>query len=129
MALYYAKDGGVYRGISFGNDISLTHVLFVDDVIMVTDGSEQYLSSLYEILLVYCKAFGLQINEKKSALYYSGLDEYEIITLQNIFSFSVVTIENGMKYLGFHIKPCRYFLKDWDWLIEKVEKRIMNWSF
>ena len=67
--------------------------------------------------------------KKKSALYYSGLDEYEIITLQNIFSFSVVTIENGMKYLGFYLKSCRYFLKDWDWLIAKVEKMIMNWSF
>ena len=80
-ALYCTKDDGVYRGISFGNDISLSHVLFVDDIVMVTDGSEQYLSSLYEILLVYCKASGMQINEKKSALYYSGLDEYEIITL------------------------------------------------
>ena len=87
---------------------------FVDDIIIVTDGSEQSLSSLYEILLVYCKASSMQINEKKSALYYSGLDEYEIITLQNIFSFSVLTIENGMKYLAFFLKPCRYVLKDWD---------------
>ena len=39
-ALYCAKDEGIYRGISFGNNISLTHVLFVDDVIMVTDGLE-----------------------------------------------------------------------------------------
>ena len=64
-ALYCAKDGGVYRGISFGNDISLSHVLFLDDIGMVTDGFEQYLSSLYEILLVYCKASGMQINENK----------------------------------------------------------------
>ena len=63
-ALYCAKDGGVYPGISFGNGISLSHVLFVDDIVMVTDGSEQPLSSLYEILLVYCKASGMQINEK-----------------------------------------------------------------
>ena len=103
-ALYCAKDDGVYSGISFGNDISLTHVLFVDDVIMVTDGSEQSLSYFYEILLVYCKASGMQINDKKYALYYSGLDEYEIITLQNIFSFPVLTIENGMKYLCFFLK-------------------------
>ena len=74
-ALYCAKDEGIYHGISFGNNISLTHVLFVDDVIMVSDGSEQYLSSLYEILLIYCKASGMQINEKKSALYHSGLDD------------------------------------------------------
>ena len=34
-----------------------------------------------------------------------------------------------MKYLGFHRKPCRYLLKDWDSSIAKVEKRIKNWSF
>ena len=56
--------------------------------------------------------FGMQINEEKSTLYHYGLDEYEIITLHNIFSFSVVKLENGMKYLGFHLKPCRYLLKD-----------------
>ena len=33
-----------------------------------------------------------------------------------------------MKYLGFYLKPCRYLLKDWDWLIAKAEKRIMLWS-
>ena len=34
-----------------------------------------------------------------------------------------------MKYLGFYLKPRGYYLKDWDWLIAKVEKRIMNWSY
>ena len=38
-ALLSAKSNGVFRGISFGNDISLTHVLFVDDIVMITDGS------------------------------------------------------------------------------------------
>ena len=105
--LIKAKECGVFHGISFGNDISLSHVLFVNDIVMVIDGSEQYLSSLYEVLLVFYKAFGMQINEDKSAMYYSGLDESELITLHNIFYFSVVKLENGMKYIGFHLKPCK----------------------
>ena len=68
----------------------------------------------------------MQINEDKFCLYYSSLDDYEIITLWNSFLFSAIKLENGMKYLGFHIKLCRYLLKDWNWLIAKVEKRIMN---
>ena len=43
--------------------------------------------------------------------------------------FSVGKIEKGMKYLVFHLKCCKYLLKDWDWLIAKVERRIRNWSF
>ena len=124
-----AKDCGFDHGISFDNDISLSHVLFVDDIFMVTNGTEQSLSSLFEVLLIFCKASGMKINGDKSALYFSNLDETEIITIHNIFAFSVVKIENGMNYLGFQLKCCRYLLKDWDWLIAKVENMIRNWSF
>ena len=117
---------GYYHGLSFGNDISLTHVLFVDDIIMIIDGTKQSLSTLYEVLMVFCKAFGMKINEDKSALYFSNLNEIDIITIQNIFNFPVLKLENGMKYLGFNLKCCRYLIKDWDWLIAKVEKRIRN---
>jgi hypothetical protein len=33
-----------------------------------------------------------------------------------------------MKYLGFCLKPNGYRLVDWNWLIEKVDKRINNWT-
>ena len=53
-ALLFAKECGDLHGISFGNDISLSHVLFVDDIVMVSDGSEQFLLTLpetYELFL------------------------------------------------------------------------------
>ena len=69
------------------------------------------------------------INVNKSALLYSKLDDADLITMQNIFSFIVTKLEFGLKYLGFVLKPCRYYNKDWDWLVVKVEKRIKNWIF
>ena len=96
---------------------------------MVSDGSEQSLSTLYEVLQIFCKASGMLINEEKSSLLHSGLDESELITLRNIFSFSVAKLKVGLKYLGFHLKPCRYLMKDWDWLVAKVEKRIKDRIF
>ena len=119
---------GAYWGISFGNNITLTHVLFVDDIVMIIDGYAQSLSTLYEILMDFSKASWMVINEDKSSFYYYGLDDTELISLQTIFSFIVLKIESGMKYLGFHLKPCSYLLKYWDWLIAKVEKRVKNWS-
>ena len=38
-AILDLKDHGVYNGLSFGNGITLTHVLFVDDIVLVFDGS------------------------------------------------------------------------------------------
>ena len=127
--LLAAKASGDFHGISFGNDITLTHVLFVDDIVMVSDGSEQSLSTLYDILQTFCKSSGMMINEDKSTLLHSKLDDAELITVQNIFCCTADKIEFGLKYLGFFLKPCRYYNKDWDWLVVKVEKRIKNWSF
>ena len=77
----------------------------------------------------FTKTFGMLINEEKTSFYYFGLDDTELISLQNIFSFTVLKIDSAMKYLGFYLKPCKYLLKDWDWLIAKTEKRIKNLSF
>ena len=100
-ALLSAKASGYFHGISFGNDITLTHVLFVDDIVMVYDGPEQSLSTLYGILQNFCKASGMMTNVDKSTLLYSKLDDVELITVQNIFSFTVDKIEYGLKYLRF----------------------------
>ena len=80
-ALLSAKASSDFHGISFGNDITLTHVLFVDDIVMVFDDSEQSLSSLYEIMQTFCKDFGMLINVDKSALLYSRLDDVEFATV------------------------------------------------
>ena len=69
-AILFAKDCGTYHGLSFGNDIVLTHVLFVDDIVMVNNGSKQSLSTLYEILMIFCKASGMKINDDKSSLFF-----------------------------------------------------------
>ena len=61
-AFLSAKECGAFKGITFGNNITLSHVLFVDDIVMVSDGYKLSLSTLYEVLMVFCKAFGMVIN-------------------------------------------------------------------
>ena len=80
-ALMNVKECGLYHGISFGNEVTLSHVLFVDDIVIIIDGTKQSLSSLFEVLLNFCKASGMKINEDKSSLYVSNLDESEVISL------------------------------------------------
>ena len=72
-ALLSAKNNGIFRGISFGNKLSLTHVLFVDDIVMITDGSAQSLFMLYEILMDFTKSSGMMINENKSSFYHLSI--------------------------------------------------------
>jgi hypothetical protein len=38
-------------------------------------------------------------------------------------------MDEGVKYLGFHLNPNKYKKSDWAWLIRKVESRIDSWVF
>jgi hypothetical protein len=38
-------------------------------------------------------------------------------------------LDEGVKYLGFNLKPDKYKKSDWAWLIQKVESRIDSWVF
>jgi hypothetical protein len=48
--------------------------------------------------------------------------------LKTTFNIQFISIDKGMKYLGFYLKPNNYRVADWKWMIQKVEKRIGNWS-
>ena len=37
-------------------------------------------------------------------------------------------ISSGFKYLGYYIKPLGYRVSDWNWMIQKYEKRICHWT-
>ena len=42
--------------------------------------------------------------------------------------FIRASLDEGLKYMGFILKPNNYLKKDWLWLIEKLEKRLHAWS-
>ena len=44
------------------------------------------------------------------------------------FPFLWVPLDDGLKYLGFFLKPNNYLKKDLVWLIEKLEKILHSWS-
>jgi hypothetical protein len=38
-----------------------------------------------------------------------------------------LTIEDDLKYLGFHLKENLYMKGDWQWLIAKIERNLNTW--
>ena len=48
--------------------------------------------------------------------------------MREIFQFPNRNLDEGVKYLGFHLKPNSYKKIDWVWLLSKIEKRIGAWS-
>jgi hypothetical protein len=70
---------------------------------------------------------GMQINERKSTLSFQNMEEDEVEIDMTLFPFEIRPIDEGLKYLRFHHKPNCYKV-DWMWMLEKLEKRLNNWS-
>ncbi len=77
------------------------HLLFADDVLIFCSGSRRDSTSVREILYLFSKATGMEINVNKSTLCTHRLSEEEIIDFRGSFPFLVIDIEAGLKYLDF----------------------------
>ena len=63
-----AKRLRTFRGIQIALDLQLTHLLFLDDVLIFCYGSARELNTLSEILNLFSIANGMEINVSKSTL-------------------------------------------------------------
>jgi hypothetical protein len=84
---------------------------------------------LTNIVDQFRKSIGMQINEHKSTISTSAMTEQEVELYKSTFNYEHKPFDEGMKYLGFHLKPNNYRKVDWAWLIAKLEKRLKAWSF
>lgn len=61
-----AKRNGDISGLKITEQFSLTHLLFVDDILIFLNGSVRDIIALNDILMLFCKATGMEINKDKS---------------------------------------------------------------
>lgn len=118
---------GRITGIKITENCSLTHLLFVDDVLIFLNGSLADSSSLQYVFDLFQMATGMIINIHKSSLTEIGCTQHEVFYIRQRFPFPPHQMEEGLKYLGFRIKHGGYKIADWTWIIAKVEKRLNIW--
>jgi hypothetical protein len=63
------------KGIRLGIHISLTHPLFIDDVILFVDGSLRDANIIHGSLVLYCKANMTEVNDKKTSIMFHRVVE------------------------------------------------------
>lgn len=111
------------------NDLCyLTHLLFVDDVLIFLDGSIRDSASFANVLSLFYRATGMMANHGKSTITLAHTSIQESRYAQQHFPYSILPLDQGFKYLGFWIKPLCQKIVDWIWLVIKLEKRLSNWS-
>jgi hypothetical protein len=115
-------------GILVARGIRITHLLFVDDVVLFGIGSKSEWETYKKVLDLFCKATGMAFSIQKSVFLEAGWEVEQLDWLKELLPFEVRSVDEGFKYLGFHIKPNCYSRADWVWLEKKFEKRIVHWT-
>lgn len=82
-----------------------THNLFVDDVLLFARLCRFTWHIMYEIILLFQRATGLYVNESKSSFHYGKDENGEMEYISQLFNIRAVSIKEGFKYLGYHLKP------------------------
>lgn len=72
-----AKRSGNISGLKIMENFDLTHLLFVDDILIFINESVRDTTSLNEILHLFCSATGMEINRGKSSISLSGCTNHE----------------------------------------------------
>ena len=123
-----ARRNGLIRGIQISSSLALTHLMFVDDVILLGEGTLQEWAAFDVILETFCKASRMSISLSKSVLLHNNIPALELLNLTRFIPYKMLPITTGFKYLGFFIKPLGYRSKDWNWLVQKFENKISLWT-
>jgi len=123
-----ARTVGAPGRVRISKMTSLSHILFVDDILIFLNGSFRDSYYFKNILSLFCKATGMMPNyDKPTIIFVSCLQNEERYASQQ-FAFVRKELDTGLKYMGFKLKPNGYCIIDWAWLIAKIESRINTWK-
>ena len=107
-----AKTKGRIQSIQILVNMTLTHLLFVDDVILFgLDIFDEWRA--FDVLLdTFCAAPGMCISLEKSSFLFSDLELEVQRSIHCLLPYKMEPISNGFKYLSYYIKPLGYLVKD-----------------
>jgi len=95
---------GRLQGIKITNDCILTHLLFVNDVLIFLNGDGDS-SAFLSLLQLFCRATSMECNARKSTISSTGCSPHEIQYAHQRFPFTLLPLDDGLKYVGFRLKP------------------------
>lgn len=70
----------------------------------------------------------LYMSNSKSILIFRDKETLVIRDICNLFAITSIHCNEGFVYLGFRLKPNKYGINDWDWLIDRFGKKLAGWT-
>ena len=101
--------------ISFrlGPLVYITYILFVANVLLLSDGFLMDAKFIYPALDIYLGVIRMEVNQFKSCILFHNivLDQEGVIL--SLLPLHVGDFQEGFKYIRFKLKPNEYVIKDW----------------
>ena len=115
--------------MQYSPNLSITHLLFVDDVILFGIGTVTQWGDYKEALDLFFLAMGMSVSKEKYSFLYQNVDEDIRHQISVLLPYSMAPITLGFKYLGYRLKPLGYRSSDWRWMVDMFENKIKNMSY
>jgi hypothetical protein len=107
-----AIGSGHLRGVLVGRSMAISHLLFVDDVLIFCFGEEEELKQTLNSLDLFCVGTGIETNFQKSTIFTLNV-EGGLHKLATFCTFCLNNVNDGLRYLGYTLKPNCYMKQDW----------------
>jgi hypothetical protein len=127
ILLKHSQAEGKLSGVNFSGLSHILHILFVDDVLILTEASFAEWSLIHSIISTFCAASGLVINLQKSLFLALNTQEPFLTNLKDLFGINAADLQEGFTYLGFSSNPPDITNKNWLWLLDKFDRKIHHW--
>lgn len=107
------------------SDLSISHLMFADDVMVFFDGGSSSLHGISEALDDFASWSGLHVNRDKTHLYLAGLDQCESNTIAR-YGFPLGSLP--IRYLGLPLMSRKLRIAEYEPLLEKLSTRFRSWA-
>ncbi|GMI90227.1 hypothetical protein HRI_002692000 [Hibiscus trionum] len=128
QAIYDRIEKNGWRSIKFSRSRpGLSHIFFVDDLLIFVEANEPQLQVIRETLETFCRLSGHRISAAKTQIYFSqNCPESSRISLANLLGFELV-VDLG-KYLGVPLLHKRVTKATFTYLLDKMRARLSGWA-
>ncbi|KAL9659064.1 hypothetical protein QQ045_018630 [Rhodiola kirilowii] len=106
--------------------IKLSHIIFVDDLILFSSGRYSAISAIKEVVNEFLNCSGLSINFQKSHLFTGGMTDGKVAWVEDVICTNASPLP--VRYLGLPLTSRSLSRKDCDILTERTTARLNSWS-
>ncbi|GKD97873.1 reverse transcriptase domain, reverse transcriptase zinc-binding domain protein [Tanacetum coccineum] len=118
---------GLMSGININNSsINISHLFFVDDVIITIGWNARDLENIIRVLHGFYLALGLKINIHKSNIYGIRVNEDEVYNMAS--NAGCIAGNIPFNYLGLPIGSNMKSFASWKILIDRLRSRLSTWK-